>query len=195
MKTKSSVLFAALSILSAGNLLAQGTFAFSNGSQGIDAPVLDSTGIRLAGPNYRAELYGSTVPDSLAPALSYFSQQRIALPFMDGIYAGYFLTPDGVVIPGVPGLGWAWLQVRAWDARLGSSYEQVAALGVGGYGESSVFYAQGGDPVIPVPPRPLIGLESFTLRPVIPEPSTLALLALGGTALWWGVQRQRQRKP
>jgi hypothetical protein len=44
-----------------------------------------------------------------------------------------------------------------------------------------LFYAQGGDPFDQFPePGRLIGLQSFSLRAVIPEPSTWALLVLGG---------------
>ena len=86
----------------------------------------------------------------------------------------------------VPPFGYAWLQVRAWDAGLGATYEEVTALGIGGYGASPLFYAQGADPtaLLPITSGPLIGLQSFSLLPVVPEPSTWALLALGGTVLW-----------
>ena len=79
-----------------------------------------------------------------------------------------------------------WLEVRAWDARLGSTYEEVMALNRGGFGESPVFYAQGRSPFHepPAAPAPLIGLESFSLR-AAPEPSIGALLALGGGVVWW----------
>jgi len=109
---------------------------------------------------------------------------------------GYFFSTESfLAVPSTAtgGGGYAWLQVRAWDARIGSTYEEVAALGIGGYGESPLFYAPGGDPfVIPAtPPGPLIGLQSFSLRPV-PEPSTWALLALGGLVLGWTVRQQRR---
>jgi len=60
------------------------------------------------------------------------------------------------------------LQVRAWDARLGSTYEEVSARGIDGYGESPLFYAQGNG-ISPngVLPAPLIGLRSFSLRPAL----------------------------
>ncbi|MGW8180685.1 MAG: PEP-CTERM sorting domain-containing protein, partial [bacterium] len=78
------------------------------------------------------------------------------------------------------------LQVRAWDARLGDSYEEVEALGIGGYGESQPFFAQGGVPgqLLPDLPGELIGLQSFRLRAIVPEPSSGTLLALGIGVLW-----------
>ena len=91
---------------------------------------------------------------------------------------------------------WAYLQMRAWEASLGGSYEDVMARGLGGYGESPIFYAQGGDPTAPLPtlPRPLIGLEYFSLRAVVPEPSAWALLLLGGgLVLGWRVRPGRIR--
>ena len=92
-----------------------------------------------------------------------------------------------VTISDVAPYEYAWLQVRAWDASLGSSYEEVVALGLGGYGESSLFYARGSDPsaINPDIPAPLIGLQSFSLRAIVPEPTAGALLALGVGILWW----------
>lgn len=115
--------------------------------------------------------------------------RREIVPFLT---AGYFASGSGSLsVISVPPAGWAWLQVRAWDARLGITYEEVAGLGIGGYGESPLFYQQGGNPfdLLGTPPR-LIGLQSFSLRPVVPEPSTWALLALGGTSLWWAWRRR-----
>lgn len=61
--------------------------------------------------------------------------------------------------------------------------------------ESPLFYAQGTDPYSEPPrlPAPLIGLESFSLLPIIPEPSASALLALGGAVLWWSRRRSSPR--
>ena len=89
--------------------------------------------------------------------------------------------------------GYAWLQVRAWDARLGGTYEEVMGLGIGGYGESPLFYARGNSPFAdpPIPPAPLIGLQSFSLRPVVPEPGTWMLLTLGGLGLVTATRRKK----
>jgi hypothetical protein len=52
------------------------------------------------------------------------------------------------------------------STRFGASYEEAAARGLGGYGESPLFYAKGGDPFDQFPlPAPLLGLQSFSLRP------------------------------
>ena len=87
------------------------------------------------------------------------------------------------------------MQVRAWDARLGPTYEQVAALGLGGYGESPTFFAQGSNPFAdpPQPPAPLIGLQSFRLRPIIPEPTSWVLLTLVGMTLLWAKKRRTEQ--
>ena len=170
-------------------VLGQSSFALRNR---VDAPVYDSLGTPLAGDQYRAELWGSATPDSLTPLLDINQGfTRVIVPFGTG---GYFSSGTSYLsVLAVPPGGYAWLQVRAWDARLGATYEEVAALGIGGLGESPLFYAQGRNPLLTPPdlPGPLIGLQSFNLRPIVPEPSTWALLALGGAAVWWAVRRKR----
>ena len=72
------------------------------------------------------------------------------------------------------------MQVKAWDARLGGSYEQVAALGIGGYGESNPFQlVTGGVGAPPSPPAYLLGIQSFSLLAEVPEPGAVVLLLLG----------------
>jgi len=190
-------------IIASERCQAQSTFIFANyDGYGTDAPVFDADGNRLSGTNYLAMLYGGGSVDSLQPATLPYSSQIIApvpfdLPLPGGGYfyynwnggPGYGFVQIATAVPG----SYAWLQVRAWDARLGPTYESVVALGLGGYGESSVFYTYGGNPslLLPTPPEPLRGLQSFSLRPVVPEPSTWALLALGAMGVWSVVQRRR----
>ena len=161
----------------------------------LNAPVFDAQGTPLAGSDYLAEVWGGAESNSLTPlVLIDRGNAREIVPFTTG---GYFIptsTSDRLCVLDVPPSGWAWLQVRAWEAALGSTYEQAAGLGMGGYGESALFYGQGRDP-FREPPEPsalLIGLESFSLRPV-PEPSVWALLALVGSAVWWAVLRRPDR--
>lgn len=172
---------------------AQSTFRLQNFDSfaSIDAPVFDAQGVRLAGPIYVAELWGGVASVSLSPTLDFDSRQRVFVPFDTGPAAGYFSSFASMTVFGAPAGDFAWVQVRAWDVRLAGTYEEVAALGVGGYGESPMLHLIGGSPDVPTLPARLVGLESFNLRPVIPEPSTWALLTLSGTALWWGVRRRR----
>jgi hypothetical protein len=189
MKATSSVYPFVLVVLAPLVGLGQSTFEFRNLSPafGIDAPVFDAEGTPLEGANYLVELWGGATVDSLSPAITCFSNQRVIIPFLSGASAGYFLDDgggrdeaDNVSILAVPPGGWAWLQVRAWAAQMGATYEEAAARGLGGYGESPLFYAQGGYPydLLTSPPR-LIGLQSFSLRPVVPEPAVGCLLLLG----------------
>ena len=96
---------------------------------------------------------------------------------LTGSLAGYFFDWQDYVraVPGVVPGGPAWVQVRAWDARLGGSYEQVVALDIGGYGESNLFRLNSGG-CLQCEPSYLVGLQSFSL---VPEPSLVVLLLLG----------------
>ena len=172
----------------------QSSFRFNNyNPPEVNARVFDAQGVPLEGPNYVGELWGGIVSDSLTPARGYYSGQRIIIAFRTGSgagivrdsYAGRDEADHPTVLGVTPLISQAWLQVRAWDLRLGATYEDVAALGIGGYGGSPLFTAFGSDPgVLFAVGAPLTGLQSFRLLPVVPEPSTWALLALGGTALW-----------
>jgi len=195
MKAKSLISFVALNLAFAFDTFAQASFELSNRNifYGVDAPVFDAKGVPLEGMSYFAELWGGANPDSLMPLREANNNlPRWIVPFgMDGYFRGNvaFLS-----VLDVHAGGSAWLQVRAWDAQLGNTYEEVMALGLGGYGESPLFYADGSDPTLvpPVSPAPLIGLQSFSLRAVVPEPFTWALFALGGLGAWWGFWRRRQ---
>jgi hypothetical protein len=103
--------------------------------------------------------------------------------------AGYFAYPGYLEIRTAIGFELPWLQVRAWDSRLGRSYEEVVSLGLGGYGESDLFQKFGGG--FPALPEPLIGLQSFSLRPVIPEPSSALLFLFCVFLLIYGARRSR----
>jgi len=147
--------------------LGQGAyFSFQNASA--RAPVAGSDNVPLAGTNYLAELFGGPDPEGLMPALGDSGGQRVQVPF---VTLGY-VRGATVRIPSVPDSGWTWLQMRAWDARLGKTYEEVVVRGLGGYGESPRFYAKGSSgPLctgVPCAPALLIGLQSFSLRPITP---------------------------
>jgi hypothetical protein len=179
--------------MSASSIFGQASFHLQNrdDAYGINAPVFDSAGVPLAGSNYLAELWGGITADSLMPAILFVGSfdRRLMVPFATG---GYFFSSSSFLsVTSVPPRGSAWLQVRAWDSRLGATYEDAVAAGLGGYGESPLFYAQGGDPIPPsgTLAAPLIGLQSFSLRP-IPEPSTWGLLVVGGMSIVFVMRRR-----
>ncbi len=158
----------------------QSTYYFNNFLP--DAPVFDASGNRLSGTNYVAVLYGGTSPVTLQLGLAQGLVTMSPVPFtvMHNGLAGYFRYGGFVEVSSINPGGLAWLQVRAWDARLGASYGDVAKQGLGGYGESNLFEAPGGDPTLTEPgiPGPLTGLQSFSLLPEVPEPRSLLLLSL-----------------
>lgn len=88
--------------------------------------------------------------------------------------------------------GYAWLQVRVWDRRLGATYQKVEALGLDNYGFPEVFWARAGAACVPEhgASQPLLGFRPFSL---IPEPSVCALWALGSLVLSWNRWRRRCR--
>jgi hypothetical protein len=182
----------------------QTTFVFANSfpynatTPLLDAPVYDSNGNRLSGNDYVAMLYGGPDVNSLTPAISgTIPMTPVGFTYIppNGL-AGYFFQPSFVEIDTVRccGTDLPWLQVRVWDARLGSSYDAVAALGIGGYGESTLFQARGGDPLSITPPQPLIGLQSFNLRAEVPEPGGVMLLIVGLAGLGFGRRFSLRRK-
>ncbi len=173
-------------------VLGQASFLLRNyvPTYGVDAPVYDWAGALLSGSGWRAELYGGATQDSLSPVIGYYSGSRESVPL---VAPGYFLSNAGFQsVSGVPAGGWAWLQLRVWDVQLGPTYETAATRGLGGYGESALFYAQGGNPLDALAlPAPLIGLQSFSVLQITPEPGTWVLLVAGLGGLVWSGRRKR----
>lgn len=162
--------------------MAQGTVNFANGAAGVNAPISDPAGARLNGTAYVAQLWAGSSATSLAPV-------GAVVAFRTGTGAGYFLGGERV-IPGVAAGGTAFVQVRAWSAAGGTTWESAAANPTAQVGWSggvwnptaaaSPFQVTVGGGTLP--PGNLVGLTSFNLVNV-PEPATLALGVLGGLAL------------
>jgi len=174
---KTLLVAAALGFVAVG-AMAQGQFTFGNKNltttPPIDAKVLDKDGKPLAGADYWAQAYVKLAAD---PDSSY-APVGTAVNFRTGNNAGY-IVPVVVTTPypGTPTATSIQVQMRAWAATAGNSYEAALATG-NNYGKS--------DPVTlavtvaPAPPSDMIGLKSFSL---VPEPSTFALGILGAAAL------------
>lgn len=131
---------------------------FFNGVTNLSVPVLDVDGMTpLSGSGYLAQLYAGPSLDLLRPAGQ-------PTPFQSGVNAGYFVPETNTLGNVMPGSN-AVLQVCAWDASYGTSYEQAQALG-GSFGKSGILQvaAGGGD----WPPQSLLGFQSFSLQAGLP---------------------------
>jgi hypothetical protein len=179
---------------------AYATFFFNNfalsseGSRAVDASVFDWAGNLLTGADWRAELYGGAASDSMSPVINYRGGAREIIGFWR---PGYFASGEAFLcVLSVPAYGTAWLQVKVWDVGLAVTYEEAVARGVGGYGQSALFQAQGGNTqdALGLPP-PLIGLQSFSVLKEVPEPSVRGLLLLGIGGFAWRAHRQRVPLP
>jgi hypothetical protein len=90
-------------------------------------------------------------------------------------------------------------QVRAWSYYAGSTYEEaVLYAGPGTVYRGSSTIGQVIPAIGSATPPALFGTQpehigGFTLTPIIPEPSTGALVVLGAAVLWF-VTRARRRK-
>lgn len=146
-----------------------GTLHFTNRITGtLDAPVRfggdqrpgapDGEAGPAAGWRFRAQLYGGAPGSALAPI-------GMAVPFRDGPAAGYWdVSASTREIPGVPAGGTATVQVRAWVASLGATYEEAAAQGIGGTGQSMVLTVTTGGGLMP--PKELAGLFGFEIEAI-----------------------------
>jgi hypothetical protein len=159
-------------------MFAQGTVNFVNLNvgAGLNAPVfLGDMTTKASGPGFTAELLAGPNAVNLASVAT--------TGFLTGAGAGYFqggVVTIGSVAPGAT----AFLQVRVFDTASGSFPFAQANLG-GIWGQSSIFsVVTGGAGSPPITPAPLAGLTSFSIGVLIPEPSALALAALGSSLLF-----------
>ena len=96
----------------------------------LNAPVYNADGTPLSGIQFKAELWGGVTQSSLSPLVMIDQGDRRGIGhFLSRGYFGGEPQFGTLVVRSVPPYGYAWLQVRAWDARLGGTYEEVMALG------------------------------------------------------------------
>ena len=183
----------ALAVLefSTRNVIGQGWVTLANGLGDVDAPIYDVDGITpLAGTAFRAQLYAAAPGNSLAPI-------GPATPFLTGSNAGYVVGIGGVQVPGVPAFSMALIQVVAWRASDGATFAAANHLG-GQVGESAILDIRLGCSETPAClPADLVGLQSFSLHVVVPEPSPAAIavlaLAVFGLRRWHRKERGQSR--
>jgi len=177
------------------SVFGQGGVVINTRGGGVDATVTDNlTGQLVTGNAYLAQLYYGApgVAEDAMVAVLDAPGGSTATPawFTPASLPGYILTSTGggnrytdpaVVAPGAN----TDFQLRAWQASLGATWEEA----LGNWDSSTVMGKSG---IITVAtsannldtPKPLTGLQPFGLDPV-PEPSVIALGALGLVALLW----------
>lgn len=160
----------------------QGYLAFANLGAGVNSAFKTDTGVALTGTgNYNVEILvggsATTVADSLAPLF--------AGAFNAGYFNGGSRTVPAADIVG----GQTWVIVRAWSTAGGiTSYAQAQGTPGALYGSTTAFQVTPQSSA-QVPANPLVGMPllngngNMILVPV-PEPSMLALGALGVAALF-----------
>lgn len=152
--------------------LSQATVHFTNRSIGdaLDAKITFGGDLRPGAPAggpgpatgaaFMGQFYGGAPGGTLQPL-------GTPLTFREGPGAGYLQPSADVVryIPDVPASGSAQVQIKAWAACLGSTFEEAQAKGVGGTGESfPVVVKTGGGISPPLAPAGLMGFEIAAIR-------------------------------
>lgn len=177
-------LIAFCSLMVAVGAFAQGSVNFAGRVAGVyDAPVTINGGTgKASGTDYLVQLYAGSSAGSL-------SSVGAAVPFRTGAAAGYWTAAARTIAASqIAADGTSQVQVRAWAVAAGATYEAAAGAGKGGFGSSNVISVKPTN--APDVPANLVGLTGFDIsaistggNPDVPEPSTLALGALGGLAL------------
>jgi len=181
------------------SVFGQGGVVMNTRGTGVSAPATDIvTGQLAAGTGYYAQLfYGAVggVESAMLPTLSAPGGAVAALAnFGTGTSAGFITTGSGggnrYVDPAVVAYGAnTAFQIRAWSAVLGTDWNTALNAWQGGSNPGAVLgrsaiVTQATSPLATVTPPFMTTMAAFTLVPV-PEPSVIALGAIGLVALLW----------
>lgn len=181
----------------AAGLLAQGVVSFNTGPSGVCYLDPNNTGntnilVRATGTSFYAQLFWSssaTIPDA-----STMTEVTNAPATFSTLLPGIVNAGSGGGNRTLPFIGSVWVQVRGWDAALGSTWETAwAAYNAAGdptklLGFSRIVQTSANIP--PNSPGAIGGILGPWFLVPVPEPSILALGILGGV----GVLLLRRRK-
>ena len=148
-----------LCVAAAVTALAEATLDFSNykpgrGIETIDAPAFDTDGTTRLGDQFRGQLYVGLAANNLAPAGS-----AVAFRSHSGTNTGYIVA-GGVVLPtSAPSI--VFVELRAWQAVAGATYEAAVAAGGKAGKSAAITVTLTGLPNVP---PSLTGLQSFSLN-------------------------------
>jgi len=154
----------------------QGTLVVANNSGATIYPVLQPDGAtRATGSDYSVELFVNNTD----PA------NKIGATMTLAASGRFFLSGSQTVPGGAPG-AIVDLIARAWDNRTGATYDAALIRGSATFKSPALGGDVDGDPS--TPPSPALPMvsgkpEGFQQIQLLPEPSTIALGALGVAAL------------
>jgi hypothetical protein len=188
------LLVSAILMLSLAGARAQGYLNFANIGGGpagtVNAPLTNASvtpPVRVSGNSVLVMLYVAPAGTTDELLLTTNGVQGGPVGFNTGAQAGYF-TGGQRTITGFNGGQTVTVQVRAWIASAGATYEAARAFDPFQVAESNLIQI-----VLqsaPNTPNNLVGLQF--VGAIVPEPSTWALLGLG-SALFWSATRRRRK--
>lgn len=170
-------------VVAAGTSYGQGTVGFANASA--TAVSNSVAGGRVATTAFKVSLYYLPwVSDSQVPTTADFDSGSVVATsplYAPGLYnnGGVAVRVDAIT----PSGGNGWFQVRAWETAFGADYA-AASTRIGALvGTSNIMKVDTGDPTTQPPgaATTLIsaGLRTFSVYPVVPEPTAIGLGLLG----------------
>jgi len=149
----------------------QGTVVIANNLGATIYPVLTPAGEKATGPDYSVEVFVGDTKIGTTMALA---------------ASGRFALVGGQVVPGVAPGAVATLIARAWDNRTGADYASALIKGSTTFTTPALGGDVDNDPSTPPATAPGMvktGVGGFQSIQLLPEPSTIALGALGAAAL------------
>lgn len=163
-----------ISVLS---VFGQGIVNFANIGDA-DFPVYFTDGVTRLGPSYSAQLYYASGVVVESSALTPLAGSTAPFLQMSGNNTGYFMGGEKVLPFG--GGTTVTLQVRVWEASR-PSWETASVTPGAFVGQSGLISLALG--TSPNPPPGMVGLSSFNLYEVVPEPSAVVLGVLAAGSL------------
>jgi hypothetical protein len=176
------ILLTSLGLIAAFSAYAQGTFNASNNyiptGGTAKAFILDgSTGLPYSKATGKVQIINVADGSTLSPN----GDAGVSLS-LDGLF---FI--NGLVVPGVASGGSATILVRAWDSASGATWSTATFRTAADSGIITVSNLGGG----PTPAATFAANSNFVgLTVVVPEPSTIALAALGVAGLFFVARRK-----
>lgn len=168
-------------VLVGASAFAQGTFAFSNATLAGKPKILGVDGLGIAGANYLVDVLvkdasGNFTNPGLLKVLTTGDVVAAPVSPLTGGNAGLF-AGGTIKIPTIAPDASATIKVIAWDKTTGATFDTATTKGSITFDIAKL----GGAGSPPTLPAAMANFASFSLTaaPVIPEPSTYALAALG----------------